>query len=214
MKKKFSLHDNKVTNSLKDLSLKQWIIVALVALLLSTQVASFVKKGELLGVKVRESNSGQNKGLRGAENARRDESDKSSVCKKVSDSFVSELVGKEVRKGAISADIGGSSNLVSSCIYTTDPAKDKGVDSRSVTVSLKVTDNEGSAKDLFKNLKETNTSATEEVNSLGDEAFYTPRLNRLTVRSSKSFVNVFVKAGSPDSLDELDVAKKIAEKLL
>jgi hypothetical protein len=203
----------KMLVKIKNLSLRQLLIILLVALILLTQLLSFIRMGEILGFKVREVNNSQNKGLKGLESVSKNESEKSSVCKNISSEFVSELVGKKVRSSSISADI-KEPNLVSSCIYSTDPTRDKGSDSRSVTVSLKVTQDEVSAKDLFSDLKEKNALGLEDVKGFGDEAFFTPKLNRLTVRSSKSFINVFVKAGDQDALGELEVAKKIAEELL
>lgn len=182
-------------------------MLILVAVLVVSQLERLVTQGTLLGYQVR---AGEQKTvstktpLGSASNTPQP----SEACKRLTAEDTSTILSAKVER------IGGAfgdrtePNFVSSCIYR---ATEKGM--RSVTVILRDAKDQAAAQ---KSLEITSKlKGVERVNKLGDEAYFNPTAQQLTVRSKKRIATVTVSKPTTESkISSKDAALKMAEQLL
>ena len=182
--------------------------VIIVAVILgATQLERFITHGTLLGYQLRrvEQKSSYTKNPLGSAS---NTPQPSESCKKLTEKDVSKILNSKVER------IGGAfgdrtePTFVSSCIYR---ATEKGM--RSVTVILRDAKDEAAAQ---KSLEITSKlKGVEQVNKLGDEAYFNPTAQQLTVRSKKRIATVTVSKPTAESkISSKDAALKMAEQLL
>lgn len=191
---------------------RRYLPFIIIALVLLSQLERVVRVGTFFGFQVREVNSSrvtsrQNKSgsILGAEVAKKNQ--KSVACDTVPADKVSSILKQDVeRLGGIMADK-TKPYLTSSCIYR---AKN---DKRTVSILLRDMKDEEVAKKTITTIKSGNKDG-EDIDQLGDEAFFNKSANQLTVRKGKRLITVTVPNVEGSEKDSKTIATDISKLAL
>ncbi len=177
------------------------VFIAVVLVLMASQVERFVNKGTVLGYQVRrvpKTSSIASKDL----SKRMTSSSK--VCKQISADFVSKQLKQEVTESTFLPDKIQLENF-SSCMFRT---KEKPF--RSVSVTVRERSNEDEAKKTLV----TAAKQSVEVKIEGvDEAYFTEKANRLTARRGSKVATIVVMSSANDKVPSQDAAVAMAKQL-
>jgi len=186
---------------------KKILVISLIALLLLSQVRTFISDGELLGFKVVE-RIGVKRGVGPAE-----ESGNSILCQKLDEKFVSSLFDEELVAGTISADI-KKPLLFSNCFYRKKEIKNSTL-SQVVTVSAQGFKSTDDAQAEFTKQKNKLKQATEQLD-FDSQAFFVGEINRSVFQFDTYVVNVHVNRDTEDDQAKakaVEIANKSKEFL-
>lgn len=179
-------------------SLKNGLVIAtlfIFSIFTVTQIQLLRKNGTLLGYQVAKKQTTQHTS----------NSTKSLACETVTEQAVSKVLNLEVdRLGNVFGDR-LQPTLISNCLY-----RSKQIPSRSVTVILRDTKDEASAKSTFSAAKKRTN--TEEVAGLGQEAFFSSNVGQLQVRRGKRLLTITVsKPVDNSAVSSKEVATTLAQ---
>lgn len=185
---------------------KSLLVAGALVLLLASQVRTFIKSGEILGYGVRKiSKTAESQRKIDRENT--DMASKSLACRLSDKKNIEAVTGQKMNQSTLYAD-SEQKPIVSSCRYT---STDNGSHPEwVVTIALKETANESDAKKEIEGIKVASQDSVS-VEGIGDEAYFSQSLGRLTIRSKSRYMNLFVNKADSSRLEAL---KKIAQKML